>query len=208
SLQRELRCLHKTVIHADSADMNVQGCDPQLLYDFLLDRSPGLGAEPPDALLGIIATQGRKVHASDGAEHPGDLPVLYHGAARYQSSRAALDRAGIHANLLQPIQIQRSSAVRRKRASMQHGDCGRTSTLRRNDAIALLVRNFKPRPVFGVHTLSPEWEASLCSTEAEHITACCSIHPLEAACLRFTTHCSRIIPYGIFGAGRGPRQQL
>src|SRR5208283_792773 len=87
-------------------------------------------------------------------------------------------------------------------------DCGRTSTLRRNDAIALLVRNFKPRPVFGVHTLSPEWEASLCSTEAEHITACCSIHPLEAACLRFTTHCSRIIPYGIFGAGRGPRQQL
>src|SRR5208337_174726 len=180
------------VIHADGADLNVKCFDSQLLHDFTLDRLARFRAETPDALLVVVATQRGKVHAGDSAEHPGDLPVLFHGPACHQGGGAALDRAGVHANLLQPIQIQRSPAIRRKGASVQQGDGGRTSAVRGQDAMALPVRNFKPRSVLGVHSLSPDWEASLYATEAEHITAPASIHHAAATCLRFGAYRSRI----------------
>ncbi|MDR3678181.1 MAG: hypothetical protein P4N24_22060, partial [Acidobacteriota bacterium] len=52
------------------------------------------------------------------------------------------------------------------------------------------VRNFKLRSVLGVHSLSPDWEASLFSTEAEHITAPASIHYAAATCPRVLPRCS------------------
>ena len=50
---------------------------------------PRLGAEPLDALGGVVAAESGEVHAGDGAEQPGGLPLFLHacGGCRWWLAR-------------------------------------------------------------------------------------------------------------------------
>ena len=76
-----------------------------------LQRIAGLGAEPADAVGGVVAAQGGQVHTGDGAKQPCRLGFLFYGAPGYLSCRAPLDGAGVDAHAFNPIQVERDAAV-------------------------------------------------------------------------------------------------
>ena len=61
--------------------------------------------------MGVVAGKRRKIHAGNGAQQPCHLPLLLHRAPRNQALRPALHRAGIHANVFYPVQIEWHTAV-------------------------------------------------------------------------------------------------
>ena len=110
------------MINADRGDLDVQFFDSQLLDQFMLNRLPCFGTEPAHALLGVIAGQRGKVHAGDRAQQPCRLPFLLHRAAGNVTLRPALDRTGVDANLLHPVEIKRNATVGQKGTAGQGGD--------------------------------------------------------------------------------------
>src|SRR5205807_2897987 len=56
------------VINADGSDLDREALDAQLLYEFLLNRLPRLGAQAANTLVGIVAGECRQIHAGNGAQ--------------------------------------------------------------------------------------------------------------------------------------------
>ena len=69
------------------------------------------GAEAADAFVGVVAGESGQVHAGDGAEKPGGLVIFFYGAAGDEGLGAALDGAGVDANVFDPVEIQRDAAI-------------------------------------------------------------------------------------------------
>ena len=85
--------LDEGVVDADGADVEVQVFDLQSFDEVVFEWAAGLGAEAFDALGGVVAGERGEVHAGDGAEQPGGLPVLLDAAAGADGGGAALDGA-------------------------------------------------------------------------------------------------------------------
>ena len=122
AFERPRRRFDKAVIDANRRDLDFEFFDLQLLYQVVLDGLPGLGAQAAHALVGVVAGKSGQIHAGDGAQQPGGLPFFFHRAARNVSLRPALHRAGVDANLLHPVEIQRDAAIREQRTPGKRGD--------------------------------------------------------------------------------------
>src|SRR6185437_1761999 len=68
--------------------------DLESLDEMVFERAAGFGAEALHALGGVVAGKRGEVHAGDGAEQPGGLPVLFDAAAGADGGGAALDGGG------------------------------------------------------------------------------------------------------------------
>jgi hypothetical protein len=111
------RSFHKNVVHADGGDFYFEGFDAEFPYKIMLKRLSAFRAKAADALVGVITGKRGEIHAGDRAEEPRCLPFLFYRAARYLRLCEALDRAGVHANFLHPIQIEWNSGVGQQRAA-------------------------------------------------------------------------------------------
>ena len=69
------------VINADRADGEVQLFDAEAFDEMALQRVARLGAEPADAIDGVVTAERGQVHAGDGTEQPRGLRILLHGAS-------------------------------------------------------------------------------------------------------------------------------
>src|SRR5579871_5490061 len=119
----------KAVVHADGRHSDVEVFDAQPPYQVLLDRMNALGAQAAHALLGVVAREGRQVHAGDCAQQPRDLPVFLHRAAQDVALRAPFHGAGVDPHLPHPVEIQRNAAIREQRPPAQCGDRSRGRSL-------------------------------------------------------------------------------
>jgi hypothetical protein len=117
ALERVQSRFHKRVIHANGCDLNLQFLDPKLLFYFLLDGVPGLGAQAANALIGIIARKSSQVHAGNRPQKPRHLPFLFYGSSRDMGLNAALDCARIDSHFSDPIQIEGNAGIREQRLS-------------------------------------------------------------------------------------------
>ena len=135
ALDRPASRLHKRVIDAHRRNLNPEALHPKFLREFLLNRLPRLRAQAPHALVGVIAGKRGQVHTGDGAKQPSGLPFLLHRSPRDQRLRAALDRAGIHAHRVNPIQIERDAAVGLQVAPgvLRNGGVGRRDRTRHSN---------------------------------------------------------------------------
>src|ERR1035441_7364475 len=119
AFQRPDRGFDEGVVDADGAGVEIQLLNPQGFHHALLQRLAGLGAQAADAVGGVVAGERRQVHAGDGAQQPRRLPLFLHGAPRANRAGAPLHRAGIGANLLNPLKIERHAAIRRQRPAVE-----------------------------------------------------------------------------------------
>src|SRR5262249_14250404 len=145
------RCFHKKVINTDCTNLNVQVSDSKFLDKLVLERLASFGAETANALVGVMDRKCREVHAGDGAEEPGNLPLFLDGAASDERGCATLDCAGVYANAFNPIEIERSAAVRLKRTAGECSDCARCT----GDGMAVTVDNVETRGIFRIHGKAP-----------------------------------------------------
>src|SRR5437667_443517 len=129
------RAVSTNVIDAHRRNLNPEALHPKFLREFLLNRLPRLRAQAPHALVGVIAGKRGQVHTGDGAKQPSGLPFLLHRSPRDQRLRAALDRAGIHAHRVNPIQIERDAAVGLQVAPgvLRNGGVGRRDRTRHSN---------------------------------------------------------------------------
>src|ERR1700722_5963941 len=73
-----------------------------------------LGAQPADALVGVVAGQSSKVHAGYSSQKPSRLPVFLHGSTSDLGLRATFHCASVHPNVSHPIEIERDAFVGQK----------------------------------------------------------------------------------------------
>ncbi len=106
--------LDEGVVDADGADVQVEVFDLESLDEVVFEGAAGFGAQTLHALGGVIAGERREVHAGDGAEQPGGLPVLLDAAAGADGGGAALDGGGVDADLFDPADVERDAVVRRR----------------------------------------------------------------------------------------------
>src|SRR6266850_5680356 len=111
SFDSAARCFDESMVDAHSRHLDLQAFDTKLLHDFLLDGLARFGTEPKYAFIRVVTRKRGEVHARDGAEQPRGLPLFFHRTASHQGLRAALHGAGVHANGIYPIYIQRNAAV-------------------------------------------------------------------------------------------------
>ena len=107
------------VVDADGADVEVQVFDLQSFDEVVFEWAAGFGAEAFDALGGVVAGERGEVHAGDGAEQPGGLPVLLDAAAGADGGGAALDGRGVDADLFDPADVERDAPVGDQFAAVQ-----------------------------------------------------------------------------------------
>src|SRR6202795_3184946 len=117
ALERVQSRFHKCVIHANGCDLNLQFLDPKLLFYFLLDGVPGLGAQAANALVGIIARKSSQIHAGNRPQKPRRLPFLFYGSSRDMGLDAALDCAGVNADFSNPIEVEAIAGIPEQRLS-------------------------------------------------------------------------------------------
>ena len=122
ALKRPPRGLDKRVIHTDGRDLDLKTLNSQPLFQIGLNRMPALGTQAAHALVGVIPGERGQVHATDGAEQPRGLPFFFHRATGNLALRPALNRAAIDPDLLHPVEVERNSAVGKKRMSGKRGD--------------------------------------------------------------------------------------
>jgi hypothetical protein len=89
-----------------------------------LQRIAGFGAEASNAFSGIVATERGQIHARYRAQQPSSLVVFLNRTARHVGSSAAFDRAGVYANLVYPVAVERDLPVAFKRAAAEHNGNG------------------------------------------------------------------------------------
>jgi hypothetical protein len=111
------------VVDAHRSYFNIEIVNSQVLRQIALDWLPRLRAQPSHAVVRVVTGKRRQIHASYGAEKPGSLPIFFNRAARDVGLRSPFDRAGIDANLGDPIQIQRDAAIREQRFAVEVGNC-------------------------------------------------------------------------------------
>ena len=110
------------VINTDSADLHAEFLDAQFVDDVLLDGMARLRTKTAHALVGVVARKSSQVHTRNRAQQPSCLPVFLHSAPRDLRLCSAFDRAGVDANLLQPVQIKRNPRVRQERSARESCD--------------------------------------------------------------------------------------
>ena len=110
-LERVQRSFNKRVVYADGSNFNLQFLDPKLLFYFLLDGVPGLGAQTTNALVGVIAGESSQIHAGNRPQKPRRLPFFFHRSSRNMGLNAALDCAGVNADFSYPIEVEGNSDV-------------------------------------------------------------------------------------------------
>ena len=108
------RSFNERVIDANRRDFDAELLDAKFLDQFLLDRLPRFRAQPPHALVGVVAGKRGQIHAGDRAQKPRRLPFFLYSPSRDLRLRAALDGAGVHSHFLHPIQIKRDPGVRQR----------------------------------------------------------------------------------------------
>src|SRR5260370_35947367 len=86
------------VINADGSDLDIEAFDAKLLNEFLLNGLSCLGAQAANTLVGVVAGEGRQMHAGDGAQEPSCLPFLRYRGPGADGLRAALLVAVWHAH--------------------------------------------------------------------------------------------------------------
>ena len=106
AFKRPSGCFHEPVIDANRCNLEVEIFDTQAFHEFVQNRSPGLRAQASDALVCVVSRKGGKVHARDGPQQPCCLPIFFHRATRHMTLLPAFHGAGIHSNLLHPVQIE------------------------------------------------------------------------------------------------------
>ena len=99
------------MIDTDGGHFKLETFESQLLHDRMLHRLLGLGAESKNPLVGVVAGERRQIHAADRPQQPSHLPFSLHRTSHNQALRAALDSAGVHANLFHPVQVERNPAI-------------------------------------------------------------------------------------------------
>src|SRR5216684_3278660 len=84
------------VIDADGAHRELQVLDAQRLNEIAAHGMLSLGTQSQHVGGRVVALQRGEVHAGDGPQQPGGLPLALHGAAGGDRDRAALDGAAVH----------------------------------------------------------------------------------------------------------------
>src|ERR1700688_4229746 len=128
ALERVQRSFNKRVVYADGSNFNLQFLDPKLLFYFLLDGVPGLGAQTTNALVGVIAGESSQIHAGNCPQKPRRLPFFFHGSSRDMGLNAALDRAGVDSDFSYPIEVEGNAGIREQRLSGERSN--RTAAVR------------------------------------------------------------------------------
>ena len=116
------RRFDKHVIHANGCDLHFEFFNSQLVHQILLHRLPRLRAQTAHTFFRVIAGKRGQIHARDRPQQPCRLPFLLHGSSRYLGLGAAFHCAGVHANFLHPIQVERNSRVLLERAPAKSRD--------------------------------------------------------------------------------------
>jgi len=116
-------CFHECVVNANGRDLNAELLNPEIFCEFLLDGVASLRTQTAHSLFRVVARERGQVHAGYGAKKPGRLPFLLYCAPRDLRLGASFDGAGIHAQFLNPIQIEWNAAVANQRLPVQrcHG---------------------------------------------------------------------------------------
>ena len=112
AFKRPSRCFHEPVIHANRGNLDAEIFDTQAFHEFVLNRLSGLRTQASDALVRVVSGKGGQVHARDGPQQPCHLPIFFHRATRHMTLLPAFHGAGIHSNLLHPVQIEWYALVR------------------------------------------------------------------------------------------------
>jgi hypothetical protein len=121
--KRPHRRRHHRRIDTDRADRRHR-VQPQSGDQILAQWPAGLGAEPGDAVLGVVAGQRRQVHAANRVEQKRCLVDLLGAAPRGQRGGAALGRGAVDAHRREPVAVQCGAGV----AGVRHHSrpcCGR-----------------------------------------------------------------------------------
>ena len=122
SLERFDGGLHKGVIDADGGDGEVQLLDTEAINQMMLQRIAGFGAQTADAVSGIVAAEGGEIHAGNSTKQPRCLILFLDGAARDVSGGSALDGAGVDADLVDPVDVERNAAIALEKSPIEnHG---------------------------------------------------------------------------------------
>ena len=80
--------------------------------DVAPQRVPRLGAEPADALLGVVGVQRRQVHQRDGSKQPCRLVVALDRTPLGQAADAPLQRRAVDvAHRFQEAEVERHAGV-------------------------------------------------------------------------------------------------
>src|SRR5882724_8585920 len=111
SFDSAARRFDERVVHAHGRYLDLRAFNAKLLHDSLLEGLARFGAKPKHALVSIVTGKRGEVHARNGAQQPRGLPFFLHRASSHQGLRAALHGAGVHADGIHPIQVERYAAV-------------------------------------------------------------------------------------------------
>ena len=58
----------------------------------------------------VVARERGQIHAGDGAQQPGQLPIFLYGSPGDQSGGAAFGGTGVYAHGFNPFEVERSAA--------------------------------------------------------------------------------------------------
>src|SRR3954468_12447398 len=94
------------MVDADGADCDLEMPHAQRVHQVGPERAPRFSAEPDHVPGGVIALQGREIHASNCPEQPGCLPLLLYCAARGDGRGAPLDRAAVDAECADHVEVE------------------------------------------------------------------------------------------------------
>ena len=140
SLHCVQRSFDESVIHANRPHLNAEFFDTEFLHEILLERLSRLPAQSSHALIRVIARECCQIHARDRAQEPRSLPFFLDGAACHLRLGAAFHGSRVHANVLQPVQIERNADVREERTPGKCGDRTRSVLLARGSLASRFAR--------------------------------------------------------------------
>src|SRR5207244_11361220 len=146
--------------------LDIEGGDAECLNNVVLNGLTGVGTKAANTLVGVGTAQCRQIHARDGAKEPRNLPIFFHGAPRDERCGAALNGAGIYADALDPIEVQRGAAIGLEGTASQGGDgAGRVG-----DGGAMAVNDIEARRIIATHTAAPGRMPKRNGVEGKRIT--------------------------------------
>jgi hypothetical protein len=106
ALQHLHRRLDHLVVHADGAGGQRHVLQAQGLDQVGAQRAHGLHAQALDAARRVVAGQRSQVDQADGLDQPRGLEFLLDRAAVRQTGRAAVGRALVDVDMVDPAQVQ------------------------------------------------------------------------------------------------------
>src|SRR5437879_7183685 len=122
----------------------------------------GLGAQAAHALFGVISRKCCEIHAGNGTQQPCRLPVFFYRTASCMTLRPTFDGAGVHSNLLHPVEVEGDAAIRNQRTPGKSSDgIGRLRVWE-------TIHNFVACSMLGCHGWSPRKAQSLIASILMH----------------------------------------